>query len=317
MRPPRCDQSGRGASGRAFAYTLATLQSVFMEILSINAFAGDPGWLWRPVGMVWESNAGSSLGEMASVLILAIVQGVAEFLPISSSGHLVVLNELLGIGEGSVELNIVLHVGTLVAIVAFYWRQILALLSSDRRVIGLLVVGTIPAAVIGVIVKTQFEDVLSTVWLTGFTFPITGAMLLLLPRMPETKVDYPELGYGRALLIGLAQAFALLPGISRSGSTIVAGIAVGLKRQAAATFSFLLAIPAILGAGAIEAIHMIRAGQTTTAPGVLLLGAGVAFGVGLFSLACLVRWLNRGHLYRFAWWVIPLGGAVLVWQALG
>jgi len=288
-----------------------------MDILSINpSILSELFWPGQSGATLLDSETGSMLSEVVSVLILAVVQGVAEFLPISSSGHLVLLNELLGIDEGSVELNIVLHVGTLVAIVAFYWRQILALLTSDRRVVGLLIVGTIPAAVIGVIVKTQFEDVLSNVWLTGFTFPLTGAMLLMLPRMPETKRDYPELSYGRAFLIGLAQAFALLPGISRSGSTIVAGIAVGLKRQAAATFSFLLAIPVILGAGAIEAAHMIRAGQTTTTPGVLLLGAAVAFGVGLFSLACLVRWLNHGHLYRFAWWVIPLGLAILVWKGL-
>lgn len=252
--------------------------------------------------------------EMTTVLVLAIVQGIAEFLPISSSGHLVVLDELMGIGEGSVELNIVLHLGTLLAIVVYYWKRIVLLLTSDRRVIGLLVVGTIPAAILGVIVKTQFEAVLANTLLAGVCFLGTGSMLLLLPRLGSGSVPYTQLTYRQAFLIGLAQAFALLPGISRSGSTIVAGLAVGLDRYSAATFSFLLAIPAILGAGLIEAIDVIQQGETATPPSILLAGALVAFVVGLASLAGLVHWLSRGQLYRFAWWVIPLGLAVIVWQ---
>ncbi len=252
--------------------------------------------------------------ELTTVLVLAIVQGIAEFLPISSSGHLVVLDELMGIGEGSVELNIVLHLGTLLAIVVYYWKRIFLLLTTDRRVIGLLIVGTIPAAILGVIVKTQFEPVLANTLLAGICFLGTGSMLLLLPRLGAGATPYTDLTYRQAFLIGLAQAFALLPGISRSGSTIVAGLAVGLDRYSAATFSFLLAIPAILGAGLIEAIDVIKHGETATPPSILVAGAAVAFLIGLASLAGLVHWLSRGQLHRFAWWVIPLGVLVIAWQ---
>ena len=142
-----------------------------------------------------------------------------------------------------------LHVGTLASILVFYRRRILDLLRSDRRVIPLLVVGTIPAAVIGVSIKKFAPWILNDLMVTGVMFVITGIALMYLQKPREGKRDYVELGIKAALFIGMFQAFALLPGISRSGFTIVAGVMVGLRRNSAATFSFLLAIPAILGAG--------------------------------------------------------------------
>ncbi|MDG2184451.1 MAG: undecaprenyl-diphosphate phosphatase [Mariniblastus sp.] len=255
-----------------------------------------------------------TVSETLKVVILSVVQGIAEFLPISSSGHLVVINELLGTGQGSIELNVILHLGTLFAILGFYWRRVWALLGKDRRVIPQLIVGTIPAAVIGLTIKRNFEDLLTDPLLTGFMFPITGGMLLLLIWIKPGDNEYQRLTYRQVVLIGVAQAFALLPGISRSGSTIVAGSLLGLKRQSAATFSFLLAIPAIAGAGLLEVKDMLEAGQTTTPPGLLLLGAVIAFVVGLGSLQWLVKWIEAGWLYLFAYWLIPLGIVVVVWQ---
>ena len=252
--------------------------------------------------------------ESLKVIVLSIVQGVAEFLPISSSGHLVVLNDFLGTGDGSVELNVILHLGTLFAILAFYWRRLAALLGSDRRVIPQLVVGTIPAAVIGLTIKRFFGDLLTDPLLAGLMFPVTGGLLLLLNWSKPGEREYQRLSYLQVVFIGFAQAFALLPGISRSGSTIVAGCLLGLKRQSAATFSFLLAIPAIAGAGLLEVRDMLEAGQTTTPLWLLLLGACIAFVVGLGSLQWLVRCIEAGRLYLFAYWLIPLGLLVIVWQ---
>ena len=254
------------------------------------------------------------ISETLKIIVLSIVQGVAEFLPISSSGHLVVLNELFGTGQGSVELNVVLHLGTLLAILIFYWRRVWALLGKDWRVVPQLVVGTIPAAVVGLTIKRNFEELLTDPLLAGFMFPITGGMLLLLLWIKPGELEYQRLTYRQVVLIGLAQAFALLPGISRSGSTIVAGCLLGLKRQAAATFSFLLAIPVIAGAGLLEVKDMVETGQTTTPVGLLLFGALVAFIIGLGSLRWLVNWVEQGWLYLFAYWLIPLGVVVVVWQ---
>ena len=125
-----------------------------------------------------------------------------------------------------------------------------------------------------------------------------------------------ELGYRSALLIGAFQALAILPGVSRSGATIAAGLACRLKREEAAAFSFLLAIPAIAGAGLLELIELARDSTDSATVGVLALGAGLSFAVGLASLGWLVRWLRQGNLHQFAWWVVPLGAGVIAWRLL-
>ena len=157
--------------------------------------------------------------DWAQVIVLAMIQGVAEFLPISSSGHVVVVSSLFGVAE-SAELNIVLHLGTLFSILLFYRKRIIDLLSVDTRVIKWLIIGTIPAAIIGIVIKTQFENLLESPLLAGFMLPITGGFLLLLRFLPAGKIEYQEISLRDVLIIGTFQAFALLPGISRSGSTI-------------------------------------------------------------------------------------------------
>jgi undecaprenyl-diphosphatase len=251
--------------------------------------------------------------EFLQIIILAIVQGIAEFLPISSSGHLVALSAWFGKQDSSAEITIVLHFGTLLAILVFYRQRIFDLLTSDRRVIPLLVAGTIPAAIIGVWLKQNHEQVLENPLLAGLMLPVTAFMLMGFTRIPPGNRNYTQLGLGAVLIIGLAQAFALLPGISRSGSTIVAGCLVGLKRQAAATFSFLLAIPAIAGASLFEARHIMEHGASTPV-WLLVVGALISFAVGLLALRWLVRWIETGRLHYFAYWLLPVGFLVVIWQ---
>lgn len=255
------------------------------------------------------------LPESVQILVLAIVQGIAEFLPISSSGHLVVISALFGMKEGSTELNIILHFGTLMAIVLYYWKRIVALLAEDSRVIRLLVVGTIPAVCAGLLLKYSYPSVLVNPLLAGFLLPVTGMMLLLLPKIRKGETEYQDMSMITAFLIGCAQAFAILPGVSRSGSTIVVGAALGLKRQAAATFSFLLAIPAILGATVLEVKEILERDTGSTTPvWLLVLGAIVSFSVGLVALRWLVRWVEKGKLHWFAYWLIPFGFSIVIWQ---
>ncbi len=254
------------------------------------------------------------------IILLAVVQGVAEFLPISSSGHVVVGLSLFGDSmsdEDKLTVNVVLHFGTLLAILVFYRRRILRLLGQDRRVIGLIVLGSVPAAIAGLVLKRLFEETLVDPLTAGLMFPVTGLMLLWTARREPGEIACRDLGYGSALLIGVAQAFAILPGISRSGSTIVVGLACGLRRDEAATFSFLLAIPAIGGAGLLEAIKLVQDGPGTAPWGALAAGTAVSFFVGLASLWGLVLLLQEGWLHYFAWWVIPLGVAVVAWRVIG
>jgi len=283
----------------------------------VNAFAGLPVFdNIQQAGAIATEQA-AAIPPFIQIVILAIVQGIAEFLPVSSSGHLNVFQELMGKLSKSTELNIVLHFGTLIAIICFYWKRILALLSSDRRVIPMLVVGTIPAAIIGIYLKKMHEPLLSNTLLSGCMFPITGIMLIVLSKLKQGDKEYEKMNYGTVVLIGLAQAFALLPGISRSGSTIVMGSLLGLSRQSAATFSFLLAIPAILGATVLELKDILDEGATDTSVSLLLMGLVIAFVVGWFSLSWLVKWLEAGKLHWFAWYLIPFGVVVVIWQLMG
>lgn len=264
---------------------------------------------------------------LTTILLLAIVQGVTEFLPVSSSGHLVVAEALFhALGWGSVpeklEVNIVLHLGTLVSVLIYYWRDIVRVLSTDRRVLPLLIVGTIPAGVAGVGLKEfapqSWEDALVSPLLAGCLFPFTAALLVWAMRRPPhaTEKEYPQLSVRDALLIGVFQAVAILPGISRSGATIAGGLLMGLRRDASATFAFLLAIPAIGGAGLLEGLEILGGRSTSTSLGVLAAGLVVSTLVGLASLAALIRFVQRGRLAIFAWYLVPLGIAVVAWQLM-
>jgi undecaprenyl-diphosphatase len=258
--------------------------------------------------------------ELWQVLVLAVVQGIAEFLPISSDGHLVVIQPLLLRGqtgpENALDLTIVLHLGTLGSILLYYHRRIVELLTTDRRVVGLIVLGTIPAVVLVLTAKTLFdrwfEPVLQSTLLAGFMLPVTGGLLLWsLHRQPGER-HYRELTWWDSLLIGIAQAAAILPGLSRSGSTIAAGLWRGMSRPAAATYSFLLAIPALAGAGCYEGLKMVRHPEPlSTSPANLAIGAAVSFVVGLGALAVLNRVIQHGRLHYFGWYCIALGLVVL------
>lgn len=272
---------------------------------------------------------------LLEILILAVVQGLTEFLPVSSSGHLVVANAVLeAIGkpptQDLVEVSIALHLGTLASVLVYYRREVARLVGEDRGVLPMLVLGTVPAAIVGVGIKKGLSDtasdaVLENVLLAGCMFFVTAGILWwgarrsaqLAAEGPDAGATYQQLGWRGVLLVGAAQALAILPGISRSGSTIVAGLGVGLSRESASTLAFLLAIPAILGAGLLEGLDIVEKGATGTPILNLAIGFVVSFAVGLAALAILIRWVKRGRLAVFGWYLVPLGAAVLAWRVLG
>ncbi len=259
------------------------------------------------------------------VLILAVVQGIAEFLPISSSGHIVILSELLSPVDRDkldiTDLNIALHFGTLGSILVVYRKRIIELLIEDRRMIGVLVVASIPAAVVGFLIEFySYDDVLENALVAGVCLIATGVILLVAARWTNVDRQANPVSYTQATLIGLSQAFAILPGISRSGTTISTGVMLGQPRRAAATFSFLMAIPVIGGAALLKMVLLMRDASRGEAEGatpimLLAIGALVSFGVGYVALRYLIRLLDRGRFHWFAWWCIPVGIAVVVWQA--
>ncbi len=259
------------------------------------------------------------MSEYLQVVILGIIQGISEFLPISSDGHLAIAQALFAQFTGKpledpLELTIVLHAGTLAAVAVIFWREIKRLFSYDQRIIGLIIVATLPVVVTGVAMKLFLDEYLSSPMLTGVMLIVTGLMLLWAGRQPRGTTTYEEIGLREAVTIGLFQALAPLPGLSRSGCTISAGLWQGLRPEAAATFSFLLSLPAVAGACLVELLKMLKDGGSSTPMGQLAVGTIVSFVVGLFALKWLLAWLKAGRFQDFAWWCIPLGIIVIVWQ---
>lgn len=252
--------------------------------------------------------------EWLTLIVLGAVQGATEFLPVSSSGHLVIGQELFGLPSNDT-LVILLHAATLGSILVFFRRRIALLLLRDKRLLGPLAVGTIPAAIVGLVVKLKFPNFLEDPLQAGICLLATAAMLAASKRIAPGETECEQVSYRQAFLIGLAQAAAIAPGISRSGSTIVVGMAVGLRRVAAAEFSFLLAIPVIGGAALLEIISILRNGLTNADPGWAMLTAAMltAFLVGLASLQWLVRWLQTFRLHYFAWWCAAAGIFAIVY----
>jgi len=265
---------------------------------------------------------GGQMG-LLEIILLGIVQGITEFLPISSSGHLVVGARLLEIAGSTMpqdllEVNIVLHVGTLLSVLVVYWKW--RMLGEERRVALLLVVGTLPAVAVTLLLKALDLEVPQSPLVAGCLFPVTAVLLLYAARGEAGAGDYIHLSWWRCLLIGRFPAGAILPAISRIVATIAAGLLGGLSRQSAATFAFLLALPAIGGAGILEAATLVEGYQQTKQWGVttplphLLIGLLVSFAVGLLALYGLLRIIQHGRLYVFAYYLIPLGLVVVFWQ---
>ena len=260
-----------------------------------------------------------------SVIILAVIQGITEFLPVSSSGHLAVLGQLFGLqSDEGLAFSIVLHAGSLVAIVVFYFKTLLKLLKKENfRVWGQIILGSIPAGVGGVLLKVSgydkvfFNDLFSI----GMSFLITASLLRLTGKEKLTcnaVTPLEKVSWKQSLIIGVSQMFAILPGISRSGTTIAVGTFTGLQFEAAATFSFLLALPAIGGAALLEVISLCKSGFVIGKLSYPQLGVGflVSATVSFAALSLLVAIIKRRKLSMFSWYMFALGIAVVGWQMI-
>jgi len=262
----------------------------------------------------------------AATLLLAVVQGLTEFLPISSSGHLVLVEEALsgsaGAGEGGgagILLPVVLHLGTLVAVAIVYRRDVrdllLGLVRGRPREALLVVLATLPAVVVGFTFRDAFHELFASGRTAAAGLLATGAVLLVSDRVRRRNVaaggGRTELTFVDALLIGLAQAVAILPGVSRSGSTIAVGMMRGIEPLAAARFSFLMSIPAILGAAVLEGGAFLEHPPARDELALLGWGLLVAALVGWAALRVLIAFLNRGAFVWFAAYCAVLGTGYL------
>ncbi len=260
--------------------------------------------------------------SLLQAAVLGVVQGLSEFLPISSSGHLIMVPFLLGWPAHSQAFDLALHVGTLVALLWFFWAEWLALirgfflgLASAEvrardpawRMALLVLLGSIPAGLIGVVAEKPVEDLLRSPLLNAVLLIVFGLILFAADRMATLKRSLDDVRWPDALTMGLAQAIALMPGVSRSGITITAGLMRGLDRTAAARFSFLLSGP-IIGAAAV---FKLREGIPSAELGAAAVGVVCSAVVGFVAISVLLRYLQRNSMLVFVVYRIVFGLVVI------
>ena len=241
-------------------------------------------------------------------IFLAIIQGLTEFLPISSSGHLVIFQKLFGLNP-PVLFDILVHVGTLGAIIAYFLKP---LSKISKHTLLLVVIGTIPAVVVGLFLQTYITQIFDSLKLVGVALLMTAGLLLVSKRFKLLNRRFKYLKWQDALFVGIFQVLAILPGVSRSGSTIVAGLARKLDRETAFRFSFYLAIPAILGALALQIPDLIDGQVNYLSQGIL--GMIIAGAVGYEALKILEKTLLGAKFWLFGIYCLVLGKIILLFS---
>jgi len=272
--------------------------------------------------------------SLPAAVLLGLVQAATEFLPVSSTAHLLVVGEFLGqrLSDDRFRAFVaIIQIGTTLAVIAYFRRELWALLragvgsllrgrpleSAESRLAWLVVLGTIPAAVLGKLLERRIEALGNGV--IAFSLVAWGLLLLLAERAARHERDVASVGAGDALAIGLGQALALVPGTSRSGATITTGMFLGLTREAAARFSFLLSVPITLGAGLYKLRKVLPALEGEVAWRLATaVGTVVSFLFGLLVIAWLLRWMRTRTTHLFVAWRIAAGllVAVLLWQGV-
>lgn len=248
-------------------------------------------------------------------IILGIIQGLTEFLPISSSGHLVLFQKIFGINEPTLIFDTMVHVGTLAAVVTVLWKDIYSLLRRPfQKLTWLLVAGTLPTVVIAVLFKDTIEMVFKSGSTLGFEFMITGLILLFAERLNSGWKHVEETSYLDAAFIGIMQGVAIMPAISRSGLTISGALMRNLDREFAAKFSFLMSIPAILGAAVFQMKDILEEGGAALISTPLLAGTAAAAVAGYFSVRFMIVLIKKGSMKVFSYYVFALGALVLLDQ---
>jgi len=259
------------------------------------------------------------LGQLIETVILGIIQGLTEWLPISSTGHLRLVERFLGLEKVPILFDVILHVGTLIVVLVFFRRDVSKMLSALAhldfkteygQMVPLLVVGVVPTALIGVVFGELIEDAFQTILPIAIAFLFCGAILYSSKLGKEKSGD---INYSTAIIIGITQGIAIIPGISRSGATIAVALILGIKREKAFKFSFLLSIPAILGAlGLTIYTDFGELASASLGWGEILAGAIIAMLVGYFALKLLWKTMAKGKFHLFAFYCWLLGTVLIV-----
>ena len=264
--------------------------------------------------------------------MLAIVQGLTEFLPVSSSGHLAIVSRVFFAGDAGASFTAVTQLGTEAAVLVYFARDIVriatawfrGLLATENRTSDYwlgwyVIIGTIPICVLGLFFKDEIRSGVRNLWVIATALVVFSIVIALAERLGRQSRNVDQLTWRDAVVVGIAQTLALVPGVSRSGATISAGLFLGLERELAARFGFLLAIPAVLASGLFslpDAFHPVLEGMSATGPQ-LLVATAIAFVVGLAAVAWFLRFLVRHSMYWFVGYRVVAGAAVLTLLATG
>ncbi|MEH6252347.1 undecaprenyl-diphosphate phosphatase [Corynebacterium pseudotuberculosis] len=267
----------------------------------------------------------------AQTIVLSIVQGLTEFLPISSSGHLRIISQLFWGEDAGASFTAVVQLGTELAVLVYFAKDITKIVTGwfkglfnkdardfDYRMGWMVIVGTLPVVIIGVLAKDLIRDKFRNLWITATVLILFSFVFIAAEKFGSKKRNFEELTMKDAIIMGLAQCLALIPGVSRSGGTVSAGLFVGLDREVATRFSFLLAIPAVLGSGLFSLPDAFAPDAGQAASGMqLLVGTGIAFVLGYASIAWLLKFVGNHSFSWFAAYRIPLGLLVMGLLATG
>lgn len=270
--------------------------------------------------------------EFWKAIILGVVEGVTEFLPVSSTGHLTIAEKLLNLkvdDVGVTAYTAIIQVGAIVAAIIYFWRDIVRIVVSflrglvsreerttaDWRLSTAVVVGSIPVAVVGLLLKDVIEGPLRSLWVVAAGLVVWSGVMVFAERAATQQRDEKQVGARDGLLIGIAQCFALIPGVSRSGATISAGLLLDIDRVTATRLSFFLGIPALTAAGALEAVSDAHQVATSVGWGATAVGTVVSFVVAYASIAWLLRFVAHHSIVTFVWYRVGLG--LLLAAALG
>jgi len=253
-------------------------------------------------------------------VILGLAQGLGEFLPISSSGHLVILPWFFNFKDPGLGFDVALHWGTLVAVLAYFWKDWIRMVKAlfiksqngsvkqDRKMLGLIVVASVPGAIFGYLLDDWAEPSFRATLLIAATLVIMGLVLGWSDKVGRKKRSLAEIGLWDSILIGISQAIAIVPGISRSGATISMALFRNINREAAARFSFLLSTPIIFGAGLIKVPELLHEGISAS----VVIGALVAAFLGFLSIKYLLRYIQTKNYFPFVWYRIALALVIVV-----
>jgi undecaprenyl-diphosphatase len=246
-------------------------------------------------------------------IILGVIQGITEFLPISSDGHLSIAQQLFGLTE-VLSFDVFLHLGTLIAVIIFFWKDLWALKFKDWFLVG---IGTLPAVFVGLWVKEWLEVLMHSAVYVGLFLILSGIFNFISHYfMSHPPENFNKVNWKRALVIGLFQASAIMPGLSRSGSTMMSGLLQKMDKQSTFKFSFFLAVPAILGAVILQGLDVAQSGLGNIAVGQYLVGGITAMITGLLSLRLLKFVVDKANFAFFGWYCVILGSALLIFQIL-